>query len=69
MSVSVQQVLDSFDQLSDRERHEAAVEILRRVSPTPDLPPLDDDALSEIASWTFAELDERESADEERQSG
>jgi hypothetical protein len=63
MTTSVRQLLESFDRLSEPERHEAAAEILRRVNAT-DLPPLDDDALTEIAAMTFRELDEREVADE-----
>jgi hypothetical protein len=63
MTTSVRQLLESFDHLSEHERHEAAVEILRRATES-DLPPLDDDALTEIAAMTFRELDEREAADE-----
>ena len=63
MTTSVQQLLESCDRLSERERHEAASEILRRVTES-DLPPLDDEALTEIAALTFRELDEREAKDE-----
>ena len=63
MTTSVRQLLESFDHLSEPERHEAAVEILKRATGS-DLPPLEDDALAEIAAMTFRELDEREAADE-----
>ncbi len=63
MTASVRELLESFNHLSERERHEAAVEILRRATESA-LPPLDDDALTEIAAMTFRELDEREAADE-----
>jgi hypothetical protein len=68
MTTSVRQLLESFDLLSERDQHEAADEILRRVTAS-DLPPLDDEALVEIAALTFRELDEREAADEGNPSG
>jgi hypothetical protein len=60
MSTSVQILLASFDTLSDAERHEAAVEILRRVAPPPELP---DEALVAAADEVFRELDARAAAD------
>jgi hypothetical protein len=62
MTVSVQDLLDSFDRLPEPERWEAAAEILRRTSHL-DLPPLDDEALSLRAEELFLELDAREAAD------
>ena len=59
MTISVRQFLDSFDQLSEPERHEFALEILRRIYEQ-ESSPLDNDALTEIAAMTFRELDERE---------
>ena len=59
----VSNVLESFDQLSEPDRHEAAVEILRRsadVGP----PPLSAEAFAELAFTTFREIDEREADDE-----
>ena len=67
MTSSVQQLLESFDRLSEPERQEAASEILRRVGES-DLPPLSDEALTEIAALTFRELDEREAEDERARS-
>ena len=63
MTSSVIHFFESFDSLSDRDRHDATVEILRRATEA-DLPPLTDEALVEIATTTFRELDEREAADE-----
>lgn len=63
MTVSVQEFLETFDRLTEQDRHDAATEILRRVADL-DLPPLDDEALTEIAAMTFQELDARETADE-----
>lgn len=62
MSTSVQELLDSFEALSDAEKHEAAVELLRRVqeeSPGD----LSDQALVEAADELFRGLDAREAAD------
>jgi hypothetical protein len=56
----VQALLESFDALSDGERHEAAVELLRRVAP-PD--GLSDEALVVAADEVFRDLDAREAAD------
>ncbi len=63
MTASVENLLASFDCLSERERHEAATEILRRVAEF-DFPLLDDEALTQIAAMTFQEIDACESADE-----
>jgi hypothetical protein len=57
MTAPVRQLLDSFDCLSDAEKHEAALEILRRTSPPGDLP---DSALVEAADELFQRLDEEE---------
>jgi hypothetical protein len=62
MSPSVSEILEKLDVLTDRERHEAEVEILRRTGDI-DLPPLTDEALVEIAAMTLRDLDEREAAD------
>jgi hypothetical protein len=64
MSTSVQQLLSSFDTLSDAEKHEAAVELLRRVQKeTPG--ELSEQALVEAADELFRELDSREAANGE----
>ena len=60
MTTAVQTLLDSFDALSEVERHEAAVELLRRVAPPAKLP---DEALVAAADEVFRELDAREAAD------
>jgi hypothetical protein len=63
MTTTVQCLLESFDRLTEPERYEAVTEILRRVSQI-DRPPLEDEALAEIAAMTLRELDAREAADE-----
>jgi hypothetical protein len=60
MTASVANLLESFDRLSEPERHEAVTEIMRRVAEL-DYPPLDD-AMTHAAAMTFEELDARESA-------
>jgi hypothetical protein len=59
MSGSVQHILDSFDALPDAEKHQAAVEILRRVTAgnEGDLP---EDTLVEAADELFLALDAEE---------
>lgn len=60
MTVAVQTLLANFDALSERERQEAAVEILRRVTTSEgDLP---DSALVEAADALFESLDAEEAA-------
>lgn len=68
MTAAVRSILESFERLSDAEQHQAATEILRRTA-TLDYPPLDDEALAQIAELTFLELDAREAADEGRPTG
>ena len=60
MTTAVQALFDSFDALSEGERHEVAVELLRRAAPTDELP---DEALVAAADEVFRELDAREAAD------
>jgi len=62
MTASVAKLVQSSDGLSERERHEAVTEILRRVDGYRCLS-LDDEALTRILSMTFEELDARESSD------
>jgi hypothetical protein len=61
MSAAVQQLLDSFDALAEVDKHQIAVEILRRFASTGagDLP---EEALVEAADELFRALD----AEEER---
>ena len=65
MSTSVQNLLEAFQRLAPDEQREAASAILRRVSDL-DYPPLDDEALAQIADQSFQEYDTRESAKDER---
>jgi hypothetical protein len=57
---AVQSLLDTFDALPEVERHEAVVELLRRVEAPAELP---DDALAALADDVFCELDAQEAAD------
>jgi predicted HAD superfamily phosphohydrolase len=59
MSTAVSQILNAFDALPDKQQHEAAVEILRRVKAEGDL---SDEALVELADDLFQAMD----ADEAR---
>ena len=61
MTIAVQSLLETFDGLTDRERQEAAVEILRRV--TSSEAELTDDALVDVAADLFRLLDSEEAAD------
>jgi hypothetical protein len=62
MSGAVKQVLEALDQLSEADRHEAIVEILRR-SGDVEYPPLDEDTINRIADDSFLEYDRREASD------
>lgn len=66
MGHTVQQILDSFELLTDAEKQELASEILRRTVKF-DLPALTDEELVSTAEELFLELDRRESADEQSQ--
>jgi hypothetical protein len=59
MTAGVQHILDSFDALPDPEKHQAAVEILRRYAGAMegDLP---EDTLVGVADELFRTLDEEE---------
>lgn len=62
MNVSVEQFLNSFDALSEREQHEAVALLLQRVfrDAAPEIP---EEALVAAADELFLELDAREAAD------
>jgi hypothetical protein len=62
VTTAVQQLLNSFDALTDAEKQEAIAEVLRRAA---DLTPasLSDDELVEAAEELFLALDAREAAD------
>ncbi len=67
MTTGVRRLLDSFDALSETEKHEAAVEVLRRVQQEA-RGTVPDEALVEAADELFRELDAREAADAHSQS-
>ncbi|MFL6275317.1 MAG: hypothetical protein ACJ74G_08890 [Blastocatellia bacterium] len=63
MSVSVDELLHSFDQLSEAEKRELTSEIIRRTIDF-DLPALTDEEFVLNAEALFLELDQRESAND-----
>jgi predicted HAD superfamily phosphohydrolase len=65
MTTAVQSLLDSFERLSENERQQAAVEILRRLRPEGEL---SEQALVEVADELFTTLDREEAADADRGS-
>jgi hypothetical protein len=67
MTKAVEFVLDALDQLSEDERRDAVIEILKRAAQI-DYPPLSDEALSQIADELFQDYDALEAADAARQA-
>ena len=67
MNTASQTVLDAFNQLPDIEKHALASEIIKQVAML-DIPPLTDEALTEIADALFVMHDEVEAKDAEIQS-
>jgi hypothetical protein len=65
MSAAVQVLLEAFDRLSEDERRDALIEILKRAGQI-DYPPLSDEALAQIADESFQEYDAHEAANAER---
>jgi hypothetical protein len=63
MSTTVEEILDSFDHLSEAEKRELASEIIRRTAEF-DLTSLTDEELVLNAEALFLELDQRESAND-----
>ena len=61
MTASVRQLLNSFDQLPEADKREAASEILRR-SLEIEIPSLNDAALVECAEQQFLNLDQQEAS-------
>jgi hypothetical protein len=59
MTATVQQLLDSFDALSDIDKHQAAIEILRRFAGSVD-GDLPESALVGAADELFRDLDAQE---------
>jgi hypothetical protein len=63
MTALVQELLDNFDRLTDSERLDLTVEILKRTAHL-ELPPLSDECLVLHAEELFLEMDQREAQDE-----
>lgn len=63
MTALVQELLDTFDRLTDSERLEITLEILKRVAHL-DFPPLSDEDLVLNAEGIFLDLDKQEAANE-----
>jgi hypothetical protein len=61
MTDAVQELLESFDAMSESERQEVAVEVLRRVLPADGV--MSEQGLVEAADELFRALDEEEAAD------
>jgi hypothetical protein len=66
MTQAVQYILNSFEQLTNVEKQEFVLEIIRRTA-TLDFPPVTDEELTFAAEVLFLEMDARES-DEQDQS-
>ena len=58
MTRPVKEILSTFEKLSAAEKHEAAIEILRRSAATGDLP---EDSLAAVADELFVIMDKEES--------
>ena len=67
MHATSQNILEAFNQLPETEKHALASEIIKQVALL-DIPPLTDEALTEIADVLFVEHDETEAADPESKS-
>ncbi len=67
MQVTPQNILEAFNQLPEIEKHMIASEIIKQVAFL-DIPPLTDEALTEIADALFVEHDKMEAEDAETKS-
>jgi len=65
MSATVQQFVDSFDKLSDADKHEVSIEILRRIT-SADENDLPEQTLVTAADELFRTLDEEEASNAPR---
>ena len=65
MNAAVQQLLSAFDALPEADKHQAAVEILRRVAPATE-GNVPESALLEAAEELFRALDAEEAAHAQR---
>jgi hypothetical protein len=63
MSTEVQHLLEAFGRLSPAEQCEVATLILRSVAEL-EYPPLEDEAIAQIADLSFQEYDAREASDD-----
>lgn len=63
MHATSQNILEAFNQLPDIEKHALASEIIKQVVLL-DVPPLTDEALTEIADTLFVEHDKGEDTQE-----
>lgn len=59
MTHAARQLLDSFDSLSEADKHEVLAELLRRLLTTPYSSPSDED-LTRLADLVFQQYDELE---------
>ena len=62
MNTTSQNILQAFNQLPEVEKHELASEIVKQMTIL-DIPPLTDEALTEVADALFLEHDKTEAAD------
>ena len=62
MHATSQNILEAFDQLPEIEKHAIASEIIKQVAML-DIPPLTDEALTEVTDALFLEHDKTEAAD------
>ena len=62
MHATSQNILEAFDQLPEIEKHAIASEIIKQVAML-DIPPLTDEALTEVTDALFIEHDKTEAAD------
>ena len=67
MHATSQHILEAFNQLPEIEKHALASEIIKQVVLL-DIPPLTDEALTEIADALFVEHDKTEAEDAETKS-
>jgi len=68
MTLSAQQVIDSFERLTEAEKQRVALEILRR-SAQLEVPPLTDEELIGAAEDLFLTLDARETESDPSKPG
>ena len=67
MQATSENILEAFNQLSEIEKHAIASEIIKQVALL-DIPPVTDEALTEIADALFVEHDKTEAKDAKAKS-